>query len=638
MPSYHLFAAAVAAKLDPAWGVRQRERLLLYARDIANPSTEDRFFPVWRHKDWFTGWSWASGIALGGGKPYRNGRNQESTSESIHAYYGLQLLGDALGDNAMRDWGRAALAAEVLAAQTYWQMPQSSDVYPHILRKKTLLGILWQNLAQYQTWFGGSPYMVHGIQMVPFSPASEFYLQRGFVNESFPIGNSDCEAQPGCERDGWSTLFVMQLAILDPAKAWERAMALPDLVFSGEAPAGNGNSRTATLFWIATRADAHVAPGARGSGGGARGGGGGGAAAAAAALLRAPAWPRRLACSALPVFDGGPRSSATWWALVCGALMLALLLCGALVEACVNALHELRARGGGNGAAGAFGAGAADSAAKDRLLSGTEAAEAAADMSGAVPPESGAVLPESGSERACTGACTSALAAARLWLVRQWARTMAALSTVGALFTGLRARAAAHVDPAWAERRRARCQLCCAAARDGALALCLALGAALGSARAAAAAVGASVGTRSRDVWVRAKMWASIVLESARARAVAVRDALVEPSAAGRRRRLLVGVAVLVVLLAALACVSTAAAGGRPGASVEVQRLAPPPSPPSPMSPPPRYEPCAGGGECDATACGGGGVAQCCRSGAVCPRTVCPKCNCPDCSGFGGAS
>lgn len=50
--SYHLFAAAVAARLDPAWAETQRERLLLYARDIANPSREDAYFPQWRHKDW----------------------------------------------------------------------------------------------------------------------------------------------------------------------------------------------------------------------------------------------------------------------------------------------------------------------------------------------------------------------------------------------------------------------------------------------------------------------------------------------------------------------------------------------------------------------------------------------------------
>lgn len=56
----------------------------------------------------------------------------------LRSYYGLQLLGDALGDAGMRDWGRAAMAAEVVAAQTYWQMRSDSKVYPAILRKKTV--------------------------------------------------------------------------------------------------------------------------------------------------------------------------------------------------------------------------------------------------------------------------------------------------------------------------------------------------------------------------------------------------------------------------------------------------------------------------------------------------------------------
>lgn len=58
-------------------------------------------------------------------------------------------------------------------------MQTPRQVYPEIIRKKTVVGILWQNLVQYQTWFGSAPYMVHGIQMMPFTPASEFYIQPG---------------------------------------------------------------------------------------------------------------------------------------------------------------------------------------------------------------------------------------------------------------------------------------------------------------------------------------------------------------------------------------------------------------------------------------------------------------------------
>jgi hypothetical protein len=53
------------------------------ARDYANPSTSDTHFPQWRNKDWYMGFSWASGIALAAGQPFRNGRNQESTSEAV---------------------------------------------------------------------------------------------------------------------------------------------------------------------------------------------------------------------------------------------------------------------------------------------------------------------------------------------------------------------------------------------------------------------------------------------------------------------------------------------------------------------------------------------------------------------------
>lgn len=68
------------------------ERVLLLIRNIANPSEDDEFFPMWRHKDWYQGHSWASGIAT----PYLNGKNQESSSESIAAYEAIAVYGDVM--------------------------------------------------------------------------------------------------------------------------------------------------------------------------------------------------------------------------------------------------------------------------------------------------------------------------------------------------------------------------------------------------------------------------------------------------------------------------------------------------------------------------------------------------------------
>ena len=67
----------------------------MLVRDIANPSLMDPFFPTWRHKDWYLGFSWASGIVTIQGEPYPNGRNQESSSEAISAYESVALFGES---------------------------------------------------------------------------------------------------------------------------------------------------------------------------------------------------------------------------------------------------------------------------------------------------------------------------------------------------------------------------------------------------------------------------------------------------------------------------------------------------------------------------------------------------------------
>ena len=57
-----------------------------------SPSTLDDFFPIFRMKDWYLGNSWASGIA----RAYPNGRNQESSSESIAAYEAMSMYGKVM--------------------------------------------------------------------------------------------------------------------------------------------------------------------------------------------------------------------------------------------------------------------------------------------------------------------------------------------------------------------------------------------------------------------------------------------------------------------------------------------------------------------------------------------------------------
>jgi endoglucanase Acf2 len=90
---HFIYAAAVVAQYDAGWGRKYFERVVLLIRDIANPSKHDSLFPRFRQKDWYQGSSWASGINF---PPLMNGRNQESTSESIAAYEAVALYGKVM--------------------------------------------------------------------------------------------------------------------------------------------------------------------------------------------------------------------------------------------------------------------------------------------------------------------------------------------------------------------------------------------------------------------------------------------------------------------------------------------------------------------------------------------------------------
>jgi hypothetical protein len=87
----------------------------------------------------FLGNSWASGIALFGGRPYLNGRNQESSSEAIAAYEGIAMFGSvmmkAFGNGASTNpsynknaavacqvfnVGRFLATTEIRSADRYW--------------------------------------------------------------------------------------------------------------------------------------------------------------------------------------------------------------------------------------------------------------------------------------------------------------------------------------------------------------------------------------------------------------------------------------------------------------------------------------------------------------------------------------
>ena len=232
---YHIYAAAVVGKEDSSFINQYKEKLLTYARDFANPSTEDPYFPVTRNKDWFNGHSWASGVT-----EFGDNRNQESTSEAINGYYGVHLLGVALGDNDMRDFGRLLLAMEIRSARKYWHIEDTS-IYPADFAPNRMVGVLWDTKVDYATWFGGNVEYIHGIQMLPFTPVTELSLDPTFVSEEYPVVENT-----GAQNE-WLSYMIMDEAVIDPVTAWNKLNSAPISSWAG-------NSKTNALWWIATRA------------------------------------------------------------------------------------------------------------------------------------------------------------------------------------------------------------------------------------------------------------------------------------------------------------------------------------------------------------------------------------------------
>ena len=85
--------------------------------DIAEPSRNSDWYPFMRYKDWFAGHGWASGLFA-----FSDGKNQESTSEAVMAWYAIYLWGLSSENNRLKDLGRLMTALEIRTAHKYFPL------------------------------------------------------------------------------------------------------------------------------------------------------------------------------------------------------------------------------------------------------------------------------------------------------------------------------------------------------------------------------------------------------------------------------------------------------------------------------------------------------------------------------------
>lgn len=211
---YFVFAGAVLAHLDPSWMQHRAntEYVDLLVRDYANPSRQDRQFPVFRSFDWYHGHSWASGVF-----PSMDGKNQESSSEDAMAIYAYKMWGRVKGDAAMEQRGNLMLSVLARSLQTYYYYSNGQTEMPAQFVGNQVGGIMFENKIDHTTFFGGDPELIHGIHMLPLLPCSPLCRPSKYVmqewNDTFSQKRAD-KAQ-----GGWRGVLYGNLATASPHAA-----------------------------------------------------------------------------------------------------------------------------------------------------------------------------------------------------------------------------------------------------------------------------------------------------------------------------------------------------------------------------------------------------------------------------------
>ncbi|KAG2517380.1 hypothetical protein JM16_007424 [Phytophthora kernoviae] len=239
---YWITASAMLKKLHPKWE-RMKElddMIWMMLRDVANPSSEDKFFPKFRHFSFYLGHSYSHGVT-----PMADGKDEESTSEDVNFYYGMKLWGQVSGNKAVEDLGSLMLRLNARAIRTYFLMKSDNTIHPPEFVPNHVTGIFFDNKAAYATWFSAEKYAIHGIQMIPVSPINAMVRTTEFIQEEWDdILSKEAIVTEANTTNAWLSLLLVNEAAVDQEDALTKLQ---------EATMDDGLTRSWALYNAASR-------------------------------------------------------------------------------------------------------------------------------------------------------------------------------------------------------------------------------------------------------------------------------------------------------------------------------------------------------------------------------------------------
>lgn len=215
---YHIHAAAIVAMTDNYYGDKSWLNIAKHwvetlIKDVFNTNESDPYYPMYRSFDFFAGHSFANGLFAHG-----DGKDEESSSEDYHCYYGIKLWSLVTNNQQLNTIVSLVLSIEKRAMGIYMLYTNDNTVMPPNFIGNKVSGILFENKIHHATYFGMNKEYIHGIHMIPLTPMSGYIRSVKFAQEEWnqmALGNLVSNIQ-----GGWKGLLILNSAIFDPTGAW----------------------------------------------------------------------------------------------------------------------------------------------------------------------------------------------------------------------------------------------------------------------------------------------------------------------------------------------------------------------------------------------------------------------------------